>query len=82
MKKETVNAGKKAIWYSILRIFAKILIWFGKETFNLFYLLCFESTKARKTSDIDQDVYLKKNSLFKLVVINPSERTSQPESKS
>lgn len=80
MNKETINTSKKAVWYiSALRIFGKILFWMAKETFKLFYLLAFESTKARKTSDIDQDIYLKKNALFKLVVINPNERT---ESKS
>lgn len=76
-----INTAQKKVWYiSALKLFGKLVLLFGKEILNLFYLLLFESTKARNTSDIDQDSYLRKNDLFKLVVIR--EKTSQPESKS
>lgn len=82
MKKE-VPTVKKAVWYmSGLRIFGKVIFFLGKETLSFFYILFFESTKPKKISDSDSDVYLKKNQLFKLVVIDPGRKSSHTESES
>lgn len=81
MKKvKAVPTAKKAWYLSFLLFLWKLTRLLVKETVSFFLLLVFGITK-NKPSDVDSDNYLRKDQLYKLVVIQ-GRKTPNTESES